>query len=99
MIAGGPHSVKSLSNLPLRGVITFRKSPFSSSIGSQLIKSVEVATFTNFSPQYIQYFPSILAITCLPSTNFVTIEADLENSSKKRPPYAFAKAGPYFSHI
>lgn len=90
-MAGGPHSVRSLSNLPARGVITFRNSPFSSNIGSQLTRSVEVATFTNFSPQYIQYLPSILAITCLPSINLVTIEADLENSSMNLPLYALRK--------
>src|SRR5450432_168863 len=95
--AGGPHSSRSLSKRPGRVTNVFFSRPAESSKGYQSYRFSDQARLTKRSPQYIQYFPLILASTNLLLTIFVIIEADLLAVSKNRPSCAFAKAGPFFN--
>src|SRR3569833_512160 len=99
MIAGGPHSVRSLSKKPFRGDISCFNSPFLSSTGFQSTRLVDVAANTCNSPQYIQYLPLILAMTWRPPSSFVYIEADLCGMLKNLPWYAFLNMGPCFTQV
>src|SRR6185437_9319361 len=96
-MAGGPHSVRSLSNFLGLGKATYFGVPLLFVRGFQSYKFLLQARFINFSPQYIQYLPFILASTCLPFTNFVTIDADLLQLLAYLPLTAFKNAGPFFS--
>src|SRR6056297_1957813 len=97
--AGGPGSVKWLSNSLRVGVKLYSNSPFSLSVGSQSIPLEETARFTKSSPQYIKYFPFTFLAINLPSTNSVTMEPDLLHTSKNLPSWASSKTGPCFVQL
>src|SRR5690348_1158507 len=76
-MAGGPHSVNSLSNFFDRGVIkTFNAPPLSIN-GCQSYKLSDHARLINFSPQYIQYLPFIFAAVIFRLCITVMMEPDL----------------------
>src|SRR5260221_1419031 len=96
IIAGGPHSVRLLSNFFGLGAASDFNCPLSFNKGFQSYKLSDHARLISCSPQYIQYFPLMRATTCLPFSIFVMIDPDLLQSFKNLPSYAFAKAGPFF---
>ena len=97
--AGGPGSVRWLSNFFSLGFMATNNSCCSFITGVQSTRFSECARYIGFSPQYIQYLPFTGAAIIFLFTIFVTTDPDLLQVFKNLPLYAFVNAGPLFFQL